>query len=94
LTIIDYQTSFVGGKDVDEEIFSDIKTKFDTQNSTNLDLTEGRVYKILLNEIDKFKNKLSANKKNKLYLEGLIVDKTLNDFILRDDITENLSNKK
>jgi len=94
LTIIDYQTSFVGGKDVDEEIFSDIKTKFDTQNSTNLDLTEGRVYIILLNEIDKFKNKLSANKKNKLYLEGLIVDKTFNDFILRDDITENLSNKK
>jgi len=40
---VDYETRFVGGKDVDEEIFSDIKTKFDTQNSTNLDLTEGRV---------------------------------------------------
>lgn len=94
MTIIDHETKFIGGKDVDEEIFSDIKTKFDTQNSTNLDLTQGRVYKILLNEIDKFKNKLSANKKNKLYLEGLIVDKTFNDFILRDEITENLTSKK
>lgn len=66
LSIVDYESAFVGGKDVDEEIFKDIKLKFDDQNKTDLDLNEGRVFKILLNEIDKFKNKLSANKKNKL----------------------------
>jgi len=91
---MDHETRFIGGKDVDDEIFKDIKTKFDTENHTDLDLTQGRVYKILLNEIDKFKNKLSANKKNKLYLEGLVVDKTFNDFILRDNITDNLTAKK
>lgn len=41
LTIVDHETQFIGGKDVDDEIFKDIKSKFDQQNNTDLDLNEG-----------------------------------------------------
>jgi len=39
---------------------------FDEKNNENLDLNAERVFKLWLNEIDKFKNNLSANNKNKL----------------------------
>jgi len=69
LQVVDYYVSNFGGIDIDDEIFSEIKQKFDITFKTNLDITQGRVYKKLLGEIDKLKNKLSANKKNKLFME-------------------------
>lgn len=90
LQVVDYYVSNFGGIDIDDEIFSEIKQKFDTTFKTNLDITQGRVYKKLLGEIDKLKNKLSANKKNKLFMEGLDMDNVFNDFISRDEINENL----
>jgi len=41
--IVDYYVSNVGGIDVDEEIFREIKEKFDSTFKTDLDFSEGRV---------------------------------------------------
>mmetsp|Transcript_75108 Transcript_75108/g.162431 ORF Transcript_75108/g.162431 Transcript_75108/m.162431 type:complete len:226 (+) Transcript_75108:603-1280(+) len=92
ISVVDWYSVNLGGIDIDLNLFKEIKTKYEAKFNENLDLNEGRVLKKLLNEVDKFKTKISANKKLKLYLEGLTKseDNVFNEFIDRDDLTADI----
>jgi len=54
-------------------------------------MTSGKTSKKLLIEIDKLKNKLGANNKIRVFLEGLVDDNDFNDSIEREKLNIGLN---